>query len=177
MYDSYRTVMGQYYKRDLQQIKRILPSVYPAFTFNLGPRTVTVEHYDSRNKANGWIAITAFGNYNADLGGHLIMRELGLMVRFPPGSTILFPSAIIRHGNAPIQKGEFRMSITLYTAGALFQYADFGFQLKETAMTKDPKLYKEILAKEETAWEEAMEIYSKVGELLDDRKAVFQFCD
>ncbi|KAJ3479990.1 hypothetical protein NLI96_g8674 [Meripilus lineatus] len=173
MYDSYRTVMGQYYKRDPQRLKRILPSVYPAFTFNLGPRTVTVEHYDSRNKANGWIAITAFGNYNPDLGGHLILRELGLMIRFPPGSTILFPSAIIRHGNAPIQKGEFRMSITSYAAGALFQYLDYGFELKKKVQATNPTLYKEMERKEATAWEEAVKIYSKVDELLADRKAVF----
>lgn len=173
MHEEYRNTFKRYFDLDPYRFRQVLPSVYPAFTFNLGPRTVTVEHYDSRNKANGWIAVTALGDFNPDKGGHLILRELGLLVRFPPGSTILFPSAVIRHGNAPIQKGEFRMSITSYAAGALFQYADYGFSLKKRAKWENPELYARMKEMQEGAWERALKIYSKYDEVLQDRARVF----
>ncbi|KAJ3886728.1 hypothetical protein GG344DRAFT_69418 [Lentinula edodes] len=41
-------------------------------------------------------------------GGHLVLWDLGLVIRFPPGSTILFPSSLITHSTIPIQEGETR---------------------------------------------------------------------
>ncbi|KAJ7883792.1 hypothetical protein B0H13DRAFT_2537891, partial [Mycena leptocephala] len=41
------------------------------------------------------ILITALRRFNPDLSGHLILWDLKLVIRFPPGSTILIPSAII----------------------------------------------------------------------------------
>lgn len=175
MYKEYKDTMKKLYENDPENLHQLFESVFPAFTFNLGPRTVTVEHYDSRNKPNGWIAVTSLGNYNPDKGGHIILREFGLMVRFPPGSTILFPSAIIRHGNAPIQQGEFRMSITSYAAGALFQYVDYGFQLKSEAQKRDPELYERLEAKLDGAWEKAVQVYSHVDGIVSDRKRVHGF--
>ncbi|KAJ7827602.1 hypothetical protein B0H14DRAFT_3466869 [Mycena olivaceomarginata] len=81
-------------------------SVFAAATFNFGPRTVTFPHLDFANLAWGWCAITALGDFDPDCGGHLILWDLKLIIRFPPGSTILIPSALIRHSNTSIQAHE-----------------------------------------------------------------------
>ncbi|KAJ7794380.1 hypothetical protein B0H14DRAFT_3557404 [Mycena olivaceomarginata] len=82
-------------------------SVFAACTFNFGPHAITVSHLDFGNLSWGWCAITALGRCNPDLGGHLVLWDLKLIIRFPPGSTILIPSAIIRHSNSPIAIHEF----------------------------------------------------------------------
>ncbi|KAJ7791104.1 hypothetical protein B0H13DRAFT_2394385 [Mycena leptocephala] len=41
---------------------------------------------------------------------------------FPPGSTLLIPSALVQHSNVPIRAHEQRSSITQYTAGSLFRW-------------------------------------------------------
>lgn len=97
-------------------------SVFAAATFNFGPRTVTFPHTDPANLAWGWCAITALGYFNPDLGGHLILWDLGLVICFPPGSTILIPSAVLRHSNTSIGDDERRFSFTQYSAGHLFRF-------------------------------------------------------
>ncbi|KAF8128328.1 hypothetical protein K438DRAFT_2140509, partial [Mycena galopus ATCC 62051] len=103
-------------------------SVFAACTFNFGPRAICAPHLDFANLAWGWCAITALGNFNPDFGGHLILWDLGLVIRFPPGSTILIPSALIRHSNIPIRAHEQRSSFVQYTTGGLFRWVRNGFQ-------------------------------------------------
>ncbi|KAJ7658555.1 hypothetical protein B0H14DRAFT_3702889 [Mycena olivaceomarginata] len=74
-------------------------SVFAACTFNFGPHTITVPHLDFGNLSWGWCAITALGRFNPDLGGHFVLWDLKRIIQFPPGSTILIPSAIIWHSN------------------------------------------------------------------------------
>jgi len=50
-----------------------------------------------------------------------------LVVEFPPGATILLPSAILAHSNVTISPEETRYSFTQYTAGGLFRWVDQGF--------------------------------------------------
>ncbi len=97
-------------------------------TLNLGPRTVTYRHTDNLNVPWGWCAITAIGSYDPKRSGHLILWDLGVAIEFPPGSTILIPSAILRHSNVALSEGERRYSLTQYTAGALFRWEECGFQ-------------------------------------------------
>jgi hypothetical protein len=52
----------------------------------------------------------------------MVLEELGVYIRFPPGSTILIPSALVVHYNLAIQPGEKRSSMTHYTAGSLFRW-------------------------------------------------------
>jgi len=63
--------------------KKIKNSIWPAATFNLGPRTVCVQHRDAANLAYGWCAITALGNFNPASGGHLILWDMKLVIEFP----------------------------------------------------------------------------------------------
>ncbi|KAJ7201301.1 hypothetical protein GGX14DRAFT_371250, partial [Mycena pura] len=79
-------------------------SPFAACTWNFCA-AICALHLDFANLAWGWCAITALGNFNPDRGGHLILWNLKLVVRFPPGSTIFIPSALLRHSNTSIQRG------------------------------------------------------------------------
>ena len=119
-------------------------SVFPAASANFG-RAVTFEHADYNNKANGICPIICGGNFDYRRGGHLILRQLNLVIQFPPGSLILIPSATLRHGNTSIATDETRWSLTQYAAGGLFRWLKYGFQTWENLKIQDP----EHAAKEE----------------------------
>ncbi|KAJ7185972.1 hypothetical protein C8R46DRAFT_881604, partial [Mycena filopes] len=136
MFRSFAPGLHRFYREQMSLLHlaaphliRLFPeamSVFAACTFNFGPNTVTFPHVDAANLAWGWCCITALGNFNPDLGGHLILWDLNLVIRFPPGSTIMIPSALLRHSNASIQQGETRYSFTQYTAGSLFRWIHNG---------------------------------------------------
>ncbi|KAF8202001.1 hypothetical protein K438DRAFT_1821058 [Mycena galopus ATCC 62051] len=141
-------------------------ALFAACTFNFGPQAITRPHLDFGNLAWGWCAITALGWFDPDLGGHLILWDLRLVVRFPPGSTVFIPSAIIRHSNVPIRPHEIRSSFTQYTAGGLFRWIRNGFmtdeQYERTASASDQAAR---AAEATTRWEEGMDMFSKIDDL------------
>ncbi|KAJ7197840.1 hypothetical protein GGX14DRAFT_573992 [Mycena pura] len=141
-------------------------SVFAACTFNFGPRAITAPHLDFANLAWGWCSVTALGNFDPDFGGHLILWDLHLVVRFPPGSTLLIPSALIRHSNVPIRRHEKRSSVTQYTAGSLFRWVrngcmtDDAFQNSASAEEKLARA-----AEDAQRWEEGVKMFSVVDDL------------
>ncbi|KAJ7196694.1 hypothetical protein GGX14DRAFT_375892, partial [Mycena pura] len=140
-------------------------SVFAAATVNFGPAAVSFPHLDFNNLAWAWCAITAFGNFNPDRGGHLILWDLGLIIRFPPGSTILIPSALLWHSNVKIQAGETRQSFTQYSAGGLFRWEANGFMTDddfEAIATPEQKKDRAYAAK--TRWTDAMAKYSHISD-------------
>lgn len=140
-------------------------SVFAAATFNFGPRTVTFPHTDPANLAWGWCAITALGNFNPDLGGHLVLWDLGLVIRFPPGSTILIPSAVLRHSNTSIGENETRYSFTQYSAGHLFRFVYNGCRsdkVFDAEATPAEKLRRDEDRK--SRWKEGLDTFRKVEE-------------
>lgn len=116
-------------------------SIHSGFSYNLGPETVCYPHTDFGNYAVGMCGITLFGPYDYKAGGHLVLWDLKLVIEFPPGSTILLPSAIMRHSNVAIQAHERRYSFAQYSAGGLFRWVDNDFQTQD--------LYKASLSPEQ----------------------------
>ena len=57
-----------------------------------------------------------------------MLWDLDLVIEFPPGSTILLPSAAIAHSNTSIGRRESRCSFTQFTAGGLFRWTTHGGQ-------------------------------------------------
>jgi hypothetical protein len=96
-------------------------SVYPMAVWNFGPQSVSFDHLDLDNEAGTWCAIQSAGNFDPELGGHLVLFDLGLIIKFLPGLTVLIPSALLRHGNTPIQPGKKRFLFTQFCAGGLMQ--------------------------------------------------------
>ncbi|THU89020.1 hypothetical protein K435DRAFT_678763 [Dendrothele bispora CBS 962.96] len=115
---------------DLDLPQNFPSSVFAAATFNCGPQTITLDHLDFQNYVHGWCSITALGSFDHQRGGHLVLWDLGLIIQFPPGSTILIPSAYLRHSNTTIGPAERRYSFTQYTAGGLFRYAEDGGRVR-----------------------------------------------
>jgi hypothetical protein len=111
-------------------------NVWASFAINFGPRTICQPHRDFANLPFGWCGITALGDFDPTSGGHLILWSLKLVVEFPPGSTILVPSAAITHSNVPIGRREKRFSFTQFSAGGLFRWVDQGFQCTNNYMAK-----------------------------------------
>ncbi|KAJ7934639.1 hypothetical protein B0H13DRAFT_1591385, partial [Mycena leptocephala] len=136
-------------------------SIFAACTFNFGPRAITCPHLDFGNLAWGWCAITALGWFDPDRGGHLILWDLKLIIRFPPGSTILIPSAIIRHSNIPVQAHEKCFSCIQHTAGGLFRWIRNGFKMDEAFKMSATREEKDAqLAEAITRWEEGVNMFS-----------------
>ncbi|KAJ7481678.1 hypothetical protein FB451DRAFT_1030349, partial [Mycena latifolia] len=97
-------------------LERLFPGVpWTSVTFDLGPQTVTVPQWNIHCIRWWWVAITALRNFDPDHGGHLILWDLGRVLRFPPGLTVLIPPCLC-YSIAKIQAGEIRYSITHYTA-------------------------------------------------------------
>ncbi|KAH7873762.1 uncharacterized protein C8R40DRAFT_1013773, partial [Lentinula edodes] len=111
-------------------------TAFAATTFNLGPRSFSPPHMDPDNRASSWCADTNMGPFDPDKGGHLVLWDLGLIIRFPPGSTILFPSALITHSTIPIQAHESRYVMIQYSSGGLFRWRDNGFQSDKSFLEK-----------------------------------------
>jgi hypothetical protein len=123
--------------RNLRRLYRHYPnlqnpfrsSLYPTFAINCGPCTIAKRHRDFCNCPGIPCAITALGDFNDELGGHLIIYPLKLIIQFPPGSTILLLSASMDHGNVRLShKDETRTSFTQYCPGGLMRHVEWGFR-------------------------------------------------
>lgn len=171
MFQAFQPDVHAYYESTMKALHKWNPalkrnfgqftSVFAAATFNFGPWTITVPHLDFANLAWGWCSITALGDFDPDKGGHLILWDLKLIIRFPPGSTILIPSAIIRHSNVSIQQGEKRFSFTQFTAAGIFRFVHNGFRtdksLKDEGMTVAQKLQR--AQERRDRWVEGLQMY------------------
>ena len=71
MFKNYERLLSKYLG---PKEERPFPnSIFPAASFNLSPKVQTVEHYNSKNKVEGWLAVTALGNFNPDAEKHLVL--------------------------------------------------------------------------------------------------------
>ncbi|KZP19050.1 hypothetical protein FIBSPDRAFT_744449 [Athelia psychrophila] len=169
LYERYCDYFERLRAHDPTLVWNFPKSVFPAMTVNFGPNAVCYDHLDFGNAAAGWCAITSAGSYNPKLGGHLVLFDIDLIIEFPPGSTILIPSSIMRHGNTPVQDGETRVGITQYAAGGLFRYVDHGFSTQDKA---DPEVRARVLAGAGSRFEKLLSLYSRMDTLAEDRAAI-----
>lgn len=133
---------------------------------NFGPNVVTAKHRDFANLPYGWCGVTALGEYDHTRGGHIILWELGLVIEFPPGSTVLLPSASISHSNTLIQRGESRASVTQFTAGGIFRWVEQGFQPKDLyvdSLSKDEKA--NLILENQLRCKRGLSLFSKLADL------------
>ena len=133
LYEFYKAGMDKVMERDKTLKTPFSESVFACTAFNFGPRVVTRAHRDHLNLAYGWCSITALGDFDHKAGGHLVLPDLKLAIEFPAGSTVLVPSALLMHYNLPIGSKEIRRSITQFSAGGIFRWISYGFQLKSAA--------------------------------------------
>lgn len=124
-------------------------------TFNFGPKTITREHKDYLNWAISTCAISTGGRYDPKKSGQIILKQIKLIIEFPPELTMFIPSATLTHSNLPIRKGERRWSITHYTAGGLFRYAYNRFKTDKSVLDRaDKEVLEQRMLDREVRWEE-----------------------
>ena len=147
-------------------------SVFCSAACNLGPRVATFFHRDVMNLPFGFCAIHSLGNYDPTTGGHIVLKELKLIIQFPPSALILIPSATITHGNIPVREGETRTSFTQYTAGAVFRFVDNGFRSEKRFKQRDRKGYAKMLEEKPRRWEMGLGLWGTLADLLtrDDER-------
>lgn len=170
MYAHYQEKLGSLVAEDPTLHWYFLNSIFPATTVNFGPDSICWDHLDTGNYAAGWCAIWGMGPYDCTKGGHLILFDIKKIVRFPPGSLILIPSALMRHGNTPIQAGDQRLSLTQYAAGGLFRWVANGFC---KAVEADSEVRGKVDRESDMRYENLLSLYSKFDQLSSDRAAVF----
>ncbi|KAF8163730.1 hypothetical protein B0H34DRAFT_696626 [Crassisporium funariophilum] len=142
-------------------------SIFACATINFGPRVCTFKHRDSLNLPFGWCAILALGKFDPTLGGHLILWDTKTVIEFPPGSTILIPSATMSHSNVPVQERESRVSFTQYTAGGIFRYVDNDFRTEKEFEAEDKNGYEAMCELKKTRWKMGVSLFSSMDELLE----------
>lgn len=98
-YCEYKETLSDHLSRDSRLRATSSNTVFAVTAVSFGPHTCTPPHLDAGNTAHGWCTDTAVGEFDPDKGGHLVLWDLRLVIRFPPGSTILFPSALVTHSN------------------------------------------------------------------------------
>ncbi|KAJ3804826.1 hypothetical protein F5876DRAFT_82570 [Lentinula aff. lateritia] len=135
-YVEYQTTNEELLRRHPHLRPNFPGTPYAALTVNAGPQSYSPPHKDPDNVVHGWCADTALGKFDPNKGGHLVLWDLGLVIRFPPGSTILFPSSLITHSTIPIQKGETRFAFIQYSSGGLFRWRANGFQSDKDFFSK-----------------------------------------
>ncbi|KAL1739419.1 hypothetical protein HDZ31DRAFT_68957 [Schizophyllum fasciatum] len=164
----YAEHMRVLFENDPTLERNFAKSVWACITINFGPRTVTYKHRDFGNLPYGWCAITALGKYDPDRGGHLVLWECGLVIRFPPGSTIIIPSSIIHHSNTKIARKETRYSVTQYTTGAIFRWVQHGCVLDEEYYSSlSPAEHRDAMKANASRWREGAKLWSTISELRD----------
>ena len=162
LYEYYEKMIVALESNDPRPSRVFPESVFAAMTFNLGPQVATFIHTDHLNFAPGWCAIVALGDYDPSKGGHLLLWDLKVAVRFPPGALIFLPSAILRHSNVAVGPSERRYSFTQYTAGGLFRWFECGFQSQKAFEAKGNKHRRTGWER----WEEGVQRFSTLEELL-----------
>lgn len=176
-------VYGQYVSElkplwdDMPDLTHNFPdSVFPAATFNCGPKTILLKHLNSGNVAGGLSAITALGVFDPKVSALLVLFPFKMIIEFPSGSTVLLPSAVVHHANTALQPGDHRCSMTQHCAGGLFRWVDYGFKSAKTLLSEKggEEKKREIDGKKGERWKFSLNLFSKIKELADDRKRVFE---
>ncbi|KAI0040768.1 hypothetical protein FA95DRAFT_1502363 [Auriscalpium vulgare] len=165
-YDSMVSALDRLYDSQPELQRNFPNSAYPCATANLGPNTVCLAHNDCSNFPSFPCAVTPFGSFDPDKGGQLILYDLKVKIRFPSGSTILLPSAGMRHGNVPIQAGERRYSFTQYCPGGLMRWVRHGLQ---PAWKLSPATRSRLDGEGGEGWQAQLRTLSKYSELAADR--------
>lgn len=173
-FDRAQRIMDDLHAHDSTLRRPFLNSVYPTSSINFGPRTVCVIHGDHLNDPLVWCPVTGMGNYDYKKGGHIVLPDLRLVIEFPPGSTVLIPSCVFRHGNCRLAStDEVRMSFTQYFPGGLSRYHAYGFRTQETLVREDAPLWKSIVEGHSARYHAGLKLYSTRLSLERDLRRLF----
>ncbi|KAF8060668.1 hypothetical protein FPV67DRAFT_1423590 [Lyophyllum atratum] len=165
LYEASNNVLSQLLEWKPNLRRNFTKSAYCCTTFNFGPHVVCKGHRDHLNWAPGGCIITSGGAFDYVRGGHIVLVEAKLVIEFPPGCSVLIPSACITHGNTPVLKTENRISMTQYTAGGLVRWVDYGCRSAGAFEKFDRGGKKAVDEKGHERWKVGVGMYSTIAEL------------
>ncbi|KAJ7628049.1 hypothetical protein B0H17DRAFT_1218411 [Mycena rosella] len=128
-------------------------SIFLCATFNFGPNIWTFRHCDGHNMPFGWCAVAALGVFDHMRGGHLVLRDLKLVVEFPS----------LRCKNPPSERALFMQ----YIASGLLRFVDNQFRTKKEFKSEDPEGYARMCEGKEKQWEMGLGLLSTIDELCE----------
>ncbi|KAJ7040212.1 hypothetical protein C8F04DRAFT_906840, partial [Mycena alexandri] len=99
-------------------------SVFSAATLELGGPHLRATN--SGHEPTTWSVLVALGNFVARLGGHIILWDLGFVVQFPAGSSILLPTGLIRYSFVKVREGETRYSVVQFAGSGVTHWLQNG---------------------------------------------------
>ncbi|KAJ7682140.1 hypothetical protein DFH06DRAFT_978036 [Mycena polygramma] len=112
-----------------------------------------------------WRALTALGNYNARWGGEVILWEEKKVIKFPVGSTFLFPSAFMRYSFTQVNAGEHQFWFSQYSQAGLFRHVENGHRCEANFDTQSwTKTRRDRDAMKDKRMETALGMFSTVDE-------------
>jgi hypothetical protein len=120
------------------------------------------------NLAAGLCWDVPLGNFNYELGGHIVLGGPKLIVELPSGVPFAMNSGLQPHRNIPVQANESRMAFTCYTAGRTFAYHDQGFQTQPKANRKGKRyslFQAEVEERGQQRWEDGWARFLTIPEL------------
>ncbi|KAF9491270.1 hypothetical protein BDN71DRAFT_1341401, partial [Pleurotus eryngii] len=121
LYSHYREHIESMHQALLHLSRNFQRSIFSYATFNFSPNIQTFAHQDTLNLAYSWCSITALGQFDHTKGGHLVLWDARMIIKFPAGFTVLILPSAILHSNIAVQQDEERASFTQYCAGGIFQ--------------------------------------------------------
>ncbi|KAK6966336.1 hypothetical protein R3P38DRAFT_2569854, partial [Favolaschia claudopus] len=75
-----------------------------------------------------WSIVTAAGTFRSLHGGHIILWDLGLVIQFPAGSSILIPTGIVRYSFVDVGPTEERYSIIQWAGSGVRRFVENGYK-------------------------------------------------
>lgn len=165
----------QYYQDRLSELYRHSPefhppfpnSIFPSATVNLGRTVRCHRHRDVNNLSWGLCSVMALGRFNHKAGSHLILHEPRVVIEFPHGTHINFPSASITHSNTPTAAGGLRLSFTQYAAGPIFRFIQNGFRTEDQLAEEDPIRFSQLECLKKTGWADGLAKFPIPADIFD----------
>ncbi|KAJ7595887.1 hypothetical protein C8J56DRAFT_775540 [Mycena floridula] len=159
-HNLYHNILDVVVENDTGLIRNFDDACFAGAHINCGRHTVTALHCDYKNF--GICPVISLGDFNPDNGGHLVLWDLGLVIRFPPGALIILPSALVKHSNTPVADQETRISFAQFTASGLVRWVHNGMRSDVDFLASAP-------ATEKAAWNN----YKKSGEFVRESLALW----
>ncbi|KAJ3567918.1 hypothetical protein NP233_g6052 [Leucocoprinus birnbaumii] len=141
-------------------------SSFPTLTVNFD-NVVCHKHLDDQNYPYSLCSIQPLGPFNPDEGGHLILWDMKRIIRFPPHTTILIPSALLMHSNVAIPEGQQRASIIQYAPAELFRYVENGFATDKYLSANKPELFAQKKKERMTLPEKGLNYFLTMDQLME----------
>ncbi|KAK6971665.1 hypothetical protein R3P38DRAFT_2537316, partial [Favolaschia claudopus] len=128
-------------------------SDFSAITFELGGPHRRTDHrgLPYTFDPSTWAVLTALGDYDPTRGGYIILWDLGWVLTFAPGDSILIPPGLVRYSFVAVRPGETRFSMLQWTGAGIKRFFENGEQDDTTfavTATEQEHVDRELLRRE-----------------------------